>query len=111
MTKAIIAQCIRGFIRGFLFLKPKKSPKSADKIVLMGKAFVWGVKPFHPIINIPPDAISVKVKLRAVHIGRAFVKYPDRVEDWALQPADGITINHPNWKLGVLLAVNCRKNH
>lgn len=75
----------------------------------IGQAVVWGCKPLRPIINIPPDALRVKIRLRPGSVGRAFVKFPDRIEEWYLQPADRLTLNHPQWILGLLRAVNTSK--
>jgi hypothetical protein len=73
---------------------------------IRGIAVVFGARDPRPIVNIPPGAIKVRLRLRNTATGKAFIRFPDRVEQWLLMPEDETTINHPNWKLGRLLGVN-----
>lgn len=74
----------------------------------IGKAIIIGVQPVKPIINIPADALKVRVRLRNEEIGKAFVKFHDRIEKWLLVPT-GNVINAPTWELGILTGVNQTK--
>jgi hypothetical protein len=65
---------------------------------------VFGVKPVRPIVNLPPEAIKVRIRLRSGKRGTAFVRYPDRIEKWTL----GFCNNNPqdDWRLAFLEGVN-----
>lgn len=56
-------------------------------------------------MGIPLNALKVRLRLRRDELGQAFVRFPDRIERWALMPADEQSINHPEWKLGWILGV------
>lgn len=71
-----------------------------------GQAFIWGAQSPKPLSNVPPDALKVRLRLRAESVGLAFVKFADRVEKWILMPSDGQTRACPTWKLGILQGVN-----
>jgi hypothetical protein len=87
----------------------KVSYSLPNRPIIRGVAVVWGARDPRPIVNIPPNAMSVRLRLRKDDHGKAYVRFPDRVEQWLLMPADEQTINHPNWKLGRLMAVNIAK--
>jgi hypothetical protein len=73
--------------------------------VLSGSAIVFGLNyRQQPIVNIPPDAIKTRVRLRAGRPGRAFVRFPDRVEEWVLGFDDN-TLNG-KWVLKFKQGVN-----
>lgn len=72
-----------------------------------GMAVVFGVHPEKRIVNVPDDALKVRVRMRAGEFARAFVKFPDRVEQWILMPANG-HLNCPEWRLGILQGRNTK---
>lgn len=89
------------------FFRPKAKPPVEQKPMQKGRALVWGIRPIKPIVNVPPDARRVKIRLRSNSVGRAFVKYGDRVEEWILEPlGPGLS---GDWKLGLLSGVNHAK--
>lgn len=75
-------------------------------MIRKGMPIIWGAQPVKPIINIPTEALRVKVRLRAERLARAFVKFSDRVECWSIVPADETTLACPNWKLYAMQSVN-----
>ncbi len=75
---------------------------------IKGRACIWGAVPPKPISNIPPDALKVRLRLRNIEPGIAFVKFADRVEQWVLMPEDERTQACPTWKLGILQGVNSK---
>lgn len=70
-----------------------------------GIAIIWGVEPLKNIVNIPSDAISVKVRMRHNDAAKAIVRFRNRVELWVIVPETGYH-NSVNWKLGVLQSVS-----
>ena len=78
-----------------------------SKVIHKGIAIVFGLAEPRPIVNIPPAATKVRLRLRNNQPGRAFVRYPDRTEHWILFPADG-RIGCTEWKLGALQGTNTR---
>jgi hypothetical protein len=74
--------------------------------VQRGIACIVGLKQPRPIVNIPKDASLLEIRTRYDDRAKALIKFSDRTEEWMLMPEDEQTIQHPNWKLGLLLAVN-----
>lgn len=71
---------------------------------MKGIAVVWGAHKPRPIVNIPIDALKVRLRLRNDDMGRAFVKFKDRIEHWILVPiGPGVS---GDWMLGFLQGVN-----
>jgi hypothetical protein len=71
-----------------------------------GIAVIRGaVKPC-PIVNIPPDARKVRLRLRHDSFAVAFVKFDDRIERWAIVPDGGKLEGATRWRLGLLRGVN-----
>lgn len=91
-----------------LFLRP--TPKSdgfirfSDKPIY-GKAIIWGIRPVKPIVNIPADALKVRLRLRNDNCARAYVRFEDRIEQWIIQPSDNV-LSADTWILGWLEGVN-----
>lgn len=52
--------------------------------VQYGEVIVFGIKERRPIVNLPPDALKVKVRMRVGKPGKAFVKFHDRIEGWVI---------------------------
>jgi hypothetical protein len=70
-----------------------------------GIPLVFGVKDRQPIVNIPGDALKVRVRLRARQVAKAFVKFHDRIEEWVIG-YDGDKISTGRWQLKFKQAVN-----
>lgn len=71
---------------------------------------VWGVKPLRPIVNVPPAALRVRVRMRPMDVAKAYVKYPDRIEQWALGPTGDTMQNiDKEWELKLLLGTNAAR--
>lgn len=79
---------------------------TTDKPLQKGFAVVWGVREQKPIVNIPPDALRVKIRMRDNQAARAFVRFKDRIERWIICPEGKQFLNSANWELGALESVN-----
>lgn len=73
-----------------------------------GKVAIFGTRPVRPIINIPADALKVKLRLRKDRWATAFVRFADRVERYYVVPADDTTMGCPEWKLQGPIDANVR---
>lgn len=73
---------------------------------ILGIATIWGAQTLRPIINVPADALMFRLRLRSEKIAIAFVRFSNRVEQWIILPADEQTLGCPQWKLGILQAIN-----
>ena len=60
-------------------------------MMITGTQFYWSTEcdVKMPIVNLPKDALSVKIRKRFKREVYAFVRCPDRVEMWILGPVDG----------------------
>ncbi len=65
-----------------------------------GFRIIVGCKPIKPIVNIPSDALKVRVRMRRERPGHAIVKFLDRIENWVLEDCG------ETWKLRHLCEVN-----
>src|SRR5687768_6626409 len=72
---------------------------------IIGKAVIWGVQQAKPIINLPSDAIRVRLRMRADKWATAYVRYHNRTEQWVVVPT-GNALSAPTWELGWPLGVN-----
>lgn len=75
-----------------------------------GRAVIWGVAEVKPIVNVPPDALRVKLRLRNTTPAIAIVFFKDKIERWIIVPANGL-LSCPEWKLGLLQGINQRIAH
>jgi hypothetical protein len=64
-----------------------------------GVALILGIREPKPIANIPQDVRKVRLRMRNDGFARAFLKFDDRVEHWAIGPADNKTQDCPIWRL------------
>lgn len=64
--------------------------------IVTGIRACWGSKPEFsalPINNVPVGAVSVRRRVRHESYAKAFVKFPNRIEEWILSPdGDGLTL-------------------
>ena len=70
--------------------------------IIVGRRIAFGASEIKPIVNIPQDALRVKVKLRHNKPVVAYVKFADRIESWLL--SDG-----PEWRLWLVQGANFAK--
>lgn len=75
-------------------------------MAVKGTAIIWGVKDAKPIVNLPPDALKVRLRMRPTAPVTAFVRYADRIERWVVVPSTGRLQGDPDWALGILNGVN-----
>jgi hypothetical protein len=73
--------------------------------IYKGRVGIFGVQEVRPIVNIPADALKVRVRMRQGEIALVFVKFIDRVEQWNIEPANG-RLGCLEWKLLYQQAVN-----
>lgn len=66
--------------------------------LVTGKAIIFGIRPVKPIVNIPPDALKVRIRMRAGSCANAFIKFADRVECWLIGPS-GNVLSSETWVL------------
>jgi hypothetical protein len=76
-----------------------------------GIAVIFGVRPARPIVNIPSDALRVRIRMRSDDHCRAFVKFSDRIEHWIAGPADERTQDCDAWRLCMLQGINHAKQN
>ena len=74
--------------------------------VFTGIPIVYGVQTQRPLVNIPADALRVRVKLRANKTAVAFVRFHDRIEQWAIGYENDKRGPESNWALRLLDGVN-----
>jgi hypothetical protein len=81
-----------------------------------GIAVIRGAQAVRPIVNLPPDTIRVRYRLRNDSVAVAFIKRPMSVERWILCPARQSTTDAPetfdsdDWKLGLFQGANITKD-
>ena len=76
-------------------------------MITLGKRICWGANPEWstlPILNLPPDTLKVRRRIRNRDAARAFVKTQTEVQEWILAPA-GAGLN-----LEIRQGINARTN-
>jgi hypothetical protein len=95
-----------------MFAPPQRAPEAPPRPkAVAGKAVIFGAKPIRPIINLPADVRKVRLRLRNNSVGRAFLRFDDRIEHWILMPADEQTQRCAEWKLGYHQGTNWIDEH
>jgi hypothetical protein len=69
-----------------------------------GRSVVKGIQPLQPIVNLPPDVLKVRIKMRPQSLAMAFLKFNDRIEQHVIEPANR---ERTAWKVGWITGVNC----
>jgi hypothetical protein len=71
-----------------------------------GRAVIVGIREPRPIATpLPPDAKRIKIRMRPTEPARAYVRFPDRVEVWIVEPTGGM-LNADTWELLLKQGVN-----
>lgn len=79
--------------------------------VQIGTPVCWGADPRWstlPIVNLPPDVIKVRRRIRNTNFAKAFVKTSTEVQHWVLLPV-GTVKDCTELKLGIRQGMNVRK--
>lgn len=72
-----------------------------------GLPVVFGTgQPIRSIVNLPPGALKVRLRLRNTAVGKAYVKFPDRVEEWVLGYEGNVRTPDSNWVLLIKTGAN-----
>ena len=73
----------------------------------LGKPVIWNTVEMRPIVNVPMDAVKVRIRMRPNQPVTAFVKFKDRIEKWIVGPEGKDMANlEKSWELAVLQARN-----